>query len=145
MRQDPKGEGGVVAIFIDKWIEGVSPTVYGDGEQTRDFIYIKDIVRANLAALTEGSKSVVNIGTGTQTSINELIRAMNQIFNQSVAPAYADKRAGDIEHSYLDNRLAAERLNWQPIYSLLQGLTETCEYYRTMEPDSRSVDGTDKT
>jgi UDP-glucose 4-epimerase len=131
MRQDPNGEGGVVAIFVNKWMEGIKPTIFGNGEQTRDFIFIKDIVQANLASLTAGNNSIINIGSGTQTSINQLIPILNQIYNQNMAPIYAEKRAGDIEHSCLDIQCAAEMLNWRPKYSLLQGLSETCAYYKT--------------
>jgi UDP-glucose 4-epimerase len=129
VRQDPKGEGGVISVFIDKWLHGTLPVIYGDGKQTRDFIYVKDVVQANLAALTKGSKTIVNIGTNHETSINELLALMNDIFNKSLMPVYKEKRPGDIEHSRLDNRLAKERLAWEPQYSLRVGLRETCEYY----------------
>jgi UDP-glucose 4-epimerase len=76
IRQDPKGEGGVISIFIDKLLNGQMPVIFGDGEQTRDFIFIKDIVSANIQALTVGSNGLFNISRNEQTSVNELLRIM---------------------------------------------------------------------
>lgn len=134
IRQDPKGEGGVISIFVDKWLRKNVPVIYGDGEQTRDFIYVKDIVRANLLALTKGSHAIVNIGTDSQTSINELSRIMNIIFEDSIVPTYHKTRPGDIERSCLNNRLAFKMLGWKPKYTLMQGLEEVCGYYKVNYP-----------
>jgi UDP-glucose 4-epimerase len=130
IRQDPKGEGGVVSIFIDKLSRRETPVIYGSGEQTRDFIYIKDVVRANLAALDHGSQSVVNIGTNRPTSTNELLKLLALVMGVQVQPIYQESRAGDIEHSRLDNSLANEVLLWEPRYSLMRGLEETCAFYK---------------
>lgn len=130
IRQDPKGEGGVISIFVDKMIKGESPIIYGDGEQTRDFIYVKDIASANLAALYQGDGEIINISCNTQTSVNELFTLMNSIINKEIQPIYKDARQGDILHSYLNNTRAQELLNWKPQYSLESGLIETVEYYQ---------------
>jgi UDP-glucose 4-epimerase len=130
MRQDAKGEGGVVSIFIDKLLRKESPIIYGNGEQTRDFIYVKDIVRANLAAIDLGSQSIVNLGTNQQTSINDLLNLAALAMGEKVNPIYQEGRAGDIEHSRLDNSLAEKVLRWEPRYSLMMGLEETCAYYK---------------
>ncbi|SEC04856.1 NAD-dependent epimerase/dehydratase family protein [Paenibacillus sp. GP183] len=130
MRQDPRGEGGVVSIFIDKLLRGESPMIYGSGEQTRDFIYIKDVVRANLAAIDHGAKTIVNIGTNRQTSTNDLLKLLTLVMGEQVHPIYQKSRAGDIEHSRLDNSLAKEVLKWEPRYSLMRGLEETFAYYK---------------
>jgi UDP-glucose 4-epimerase len=130
IRQEPKGEGGVICIFLDKLLHGLTPTIYGDGEQTRDFIYVKDIVAANLAALNEGSCSIFNISSDEQISINELLKKMNKINGIEVQPNYLPARAGDIIHSRLANTAAIRYLKWQPLYSIEQGLSETYQYYK---------------
>jgi UDP-glucose 4-epimerase len=129
IRQDPKGEGGVISIFIDKLLGGQTSSIYGDGEQTRDFIYVKDIVEANMAALEHGSKGIYNISNNKQTSINELLKLMSSLCDKSLSPNYLAPRAGDIIHSCLDNKAAIKALGWKPEYDLTTGLKETCEYY----------------
>jgi UDP-glucose 4-epimerase len=128
-RQDPKGEGGVIAIFVEKMLFGESPIIFGDGEQTRDFIYVEDIVKANLKALTQGDGELVNISCNTRHSVNDLYRMINQILNTDLKPIYRDERIGDIRHSYLDNNRARKVLNWEPEYDLRAGLTKTIEHY----------------
>ncbi|HHW58009.1 MAG TPA: SDR family oxidoreductase [Clostridia bacterium] len=130
IRQDPKGEGGVISIFTDKMLKGERPVIFGDGNQTRDFVYVKDVAKANLLALERGDNEVVNISTGKPTSINELVEIMNKIMNTSLKPIYTEPRKGDIMHSYLDNKKALDVLGWRPEYSLEDGLKETIEYYK---------------
>jgi len=129
-RQDPKGEGGVISIFIDRFLNGQRPVIFGDGKQTRDFIYVKDIVKANLAAIDKGHGEILNIGTGRQTSINELLGIIKRIINSQITPIYVSPRKGDILHSYFDNSFAQKVLGWEPTYTLEQSLNETVEYYR---------------
>ncbi|MBE3591900.1 MAG: SDR family oxidoreductase [Thermoanaerobacter sp.] len=130
IRQDPKGEGGVISIFIDKMLKGERPIIFGDGKQTRDFVYVKDVAKANLLALERGDNEVVNISTNKPTSINELVEMMNKIMNTSLEPIYTEPRKGDIVHSYLDNKKALDVFGWKPEYSLEEGLKETIEYYK---------------
>ncbi|PMQ01790.1 MAG: UDP-glucose 4-epimerase [Dictyoglomus sp. NZ13-RE01] len=130
IRQDPKGEGGVISIFIDRMLRGERPIIFGDGNQTRDFVYVKDVAKANLLALERGDNEILNISTGKPTSINELVEIMNKIMNTSLKPIYSDPRKGDIVHSYLDNRKALKVLGWRPEYSLEDGLREAVEYYK---------------
>ena len=132
IRQDPKGEGGVISIFIDKFLQEEEPTIFGDGEQTRDFIYVDDIATANLAALEEGSGEIINISCNTKTSVNQLVQAMNQVAGTDLSPIYEDQRAGDIRHSYLVNDKAKEVLDWEPAYDLEAGLKETFAYYQEL-------------
>lgn len=134
VRQDPKGEGGVVSIFIDKILAGQHPIIYGDGEQTRDFIYVKDIANANVAALKSGSKSTYNISSNHQTKVNDLLLTISLIYNKKVTPIYKGVRTADILHSCLDNSAALKDLHWEPLYSLKDGLKETCEYYSGLYP-----------
>ncbi|WNQ10949.1 NAD-dependent epimerase/dehydratase family protein [Paenibacillus aurantius] len=130
IRQDPKGEGGVVSIFLDKLLSGEQPLIYGDGEQTRDFIYVRDLVTANRQALTRGSGGLFNISRNEQTSVNELLQLMGGILGTQAEPSYREAREGDIVHSRLDNTRALEALEWTPRYTLSEGLEETCAYYR---------------
>ncbi|MBQ5777331.1 MAG: SDR family oxidoreductase [Oscillospiraceae bacterium] len=127
VRQDPKGEGGVVSIFTDKLLRGETPVIFGDGEQTRDFVYVGDIAGANLAALTAGDGEVINVSTCKSTTVNELVHLMT---DGKVKPEYRDARAGDILHSYLDNSKLKNILGYTPRYSLKEGLDLTMEYYR---------------
>ena len=129
-RQDPKGEGGVVSIFVDKLLKGEKPVIYGDGEQTRDFIYGEDVAAANVAALHRGDNEVLNISTGVPTSVNELLRVLNELNETDILPEYHPERPGDIRHSYLKNDKALQMLGWQPKVSLREGLAKTLDYYR---------------
>jgi len=128
-RQDAQGEGGVVAIFIDKLLNNRQAVIFGDGRQTRDFVYVKDVAAANLLALEQGDGQILNISTGRASTVHELYHLIRQELGSSLEPAYGPPRAGDIVHSYLDNRRAVAQLHWQPRYSLAEGLKETVEYY----------------
>lgn len=130
IRQDPKGEGGVISIFIDKMLNGERPVIFGDGNQTRDFIYVKDVAKANLLALEKGDNEIINISTNKATTINELVEIMNKFMEEPLKPIYKEPRKGDILHSYLDNKKAKDVLGWKPDYELEDGLKETIEYYK---------------
>lgn len=125
-RQDASGEGGVVAIFADRLLKGQQPLIYGDGEQTRDFIYVADVVAANLAALERGDGGIYNIGTGQATSVLELYDTLRELLaaqGREVPPyALAPARPGDIRHSYFNPKRAEQELGWHARYSLRQGL-----------------------
>ncbi|WP_068776172.1 NAD-dependent epimerase/dehydratase family protein [Paenibacillus sp. FJAT-26967] len=131
-RQIPKGEGGVVSIFVDKLLVGESPVIFGDGLQTRDFIYVGDVARANIAAMYGGSREVVNISTNSPTSVSDLYSIIADIYKTDLRPQLAPAREGDILHSYLDNSKAAQVLGWKPQISLLEGLNKTVEYYQSI-------------
>ncbi|TBL81574.1 NAD-dependent epimerase/dehydratase family protein [Paenibacillus thalictri] len=126
-RQDSKGEAGVISIFVDKLLQGETPLIYGDGEQTRDFVYVKDIVEANLLALHHSGGATFNISSNTQTTINTLLRLLCDLTERPFAPKYAPERPGDVIHSRLDNSKAVAELGWKPVYSLREGLKETCD------------------
>lgn len=129
IRQDPKGEGGVISIFIDKFLKGDSIVIFGDGEQTRDFIYVKDIAKANLLALNSGDNMILNISTKIPVTVNQLLKTMKDICARNLDVLYSEERLGDIKHSHLDNSLAKKSLNWKQEYSLQEGIMETIEYY----------------
>ncbi len=130
IKQDPKGEGGVVSIYIDKFLNNKPPIIYGNGNQTRDFIYVKDIAKANLLALSNGDNKILNISTQTPVTVNELFEVMKKIFNSCLNSIHEGERIGDIKDSYLNNNESKKCLNWSIDYSLEKGLRETCEYYR---------------
>lgn len=129
IRQDPKGEGGVISIFIDKFLNREAPVIFGDGEQTRDFIYVKDIARANLAALNNGDNVICNISTQTQISVNQLVDVMKDVMESDLEAVHKEERCGDIKDSSLKNGKANDCLQWTPKYGLKDGLKETCKYY----------------
>jgi len=124
-RQDAKGEGGVIAIFIDRIVQGEPITIFGDGEQTRDYIYVEDIARANIAAIDRGDQEVFNIGTGVSTSVNELVNLLQQISGKPVKKEYKAERFGDIKDSSFNNQKAKALLSWEPKTDLLAGLRKT--------------------
>jgi len=128
-RQDPKGEGGVVSIFVDKMLAKDRPVIFGDGEQTRDFIHVYDIVKANLLALETGDNILVNISTESRDSVNDLVEYLNLILPYNLEAIYEEARKGDILHSSLANGMAKELLGWKPDYDFKAGLKQTVEYY----------------
>src|SRR5215210_7949301 len=125
-RQDPHGEGGVVAIFCGKLAEGGTPVAFGDGRQTRDFIYVGDVVAANLAAAGSDWAGACNVGTGTETSVLELAAALRALGNgRPFELSYAPPRTGEIERSAVDPALACEVLGWRAEVALAEGLERT--------------------
>ncbi|WRP07282.1 NAD-dependent epimerase/dehydratase family protein [Rossellomorea aquimaris] len=129
-RQDARGEAGVIAVFIEKLIRGEAPIIFGDGKQTRDFIYVKDVARANVAALTNGNKETLNIGTGQEISIQEIIKQLANIVGESIQPILRPEREGDIRSSVLQIDRAQLMLHWLPCHSLPKGLWETVQFYK---------------
>ncbi len=115
--QDAQGEAGVVAVFARQMKAGVAPVIHGDGKQTRDFVFVGDVARANVAAL-QARDLVVNIGTGTETAISELAQKIAEITGYEGPIHPAPSRPGDVRHSALDITLARERLGWRPEVSL---------------------------
>jgi len=130
-RQDPHGEAGVIAIFIQRLLAGLTPVIFGDGEQVRDFVYVGDVVRANIAALTVPAASpvVVNIGTGRGTTVNALWSALAAVAQPGAGPYHEPARAGDILRSVLDPTRARTVLGWQPEVELEDGLRRTWEWF----------------
>ncbi|BAD41700.1 UDP-glucose 4-epimerase [Symbiobacterium thermophilum IAM 14863] len=130
-RQKAAGDGGVVANFVEAILRGHPPVFFGDGGQTRDFIYVKDVADATLKAIDYLDKSgtseylVVNISSGVETSLRTLYTLLCELVKQAPEPILTPPREGDIRHSCLDNRKAREYLGWLPGYSLEQGILET--------------------
>ncbi|MCL5019160.1 MAG: NAD-dependent epimerase/dehydratase family protein [Patescibacteria group bacterium] len=129
-RQNPHGEAGVVAIFTNKIISGEAPTIFGDGSQTRDYTYVKDVANANLIALEKGNGEIINIGTGLETSVNDIFNSLNTWCKTNLTPVYARERLGEIQRVALNADKAKRVLGWKPDYTLDRGLGETVEFIK---------------
>jgi UDP-glucose 4-epimerase len=129
-RQDPHGEAGVVAIFCGRILEGRPVTIYGDGGQTRDYVFVADVVRANLAALTATGSGVFNIGTGVETSVSQLYEALAGAAGTSRAAEFGLARAGEQRRSVILPERASRELGWRPQVELSDGLAQTLHYFR---------------
>ncbi len=133
-RQDPTSQyAAVIPRFITALIQGKPPTIYGDGEQTRDFTFVENCVHANLlAAKAEGvAGEVFNVGAGRQTSINELFKLIRSLIGADhIDPIYAPPRPGDVRHSLADIKKAQKLLGYQPLISLEEGLRKTIDWFR---------------
>ena len=127
-RQLPKGEGGVIAVFLNCINKKKTLTIHGDGAQTRDFIYVKDIVLANIAAIDRGHQETFNVGTSRTTSINQLIGYLKKIHHSPIDSEHVDGKKGDIKHSCLNNKKALQSLEWNPAYDISLGLKKTYDY-----------------
>ncbi len=129
-RQDAAGEAGVVAIFTAAMLEGRSPVIYGDGTQTRDFVYVSDVCRAFLRAGEAPPAGLVNVGTGRETSILEVFSILAGLTGFRGEPVFAPARAGELYRSCLDPTRAWKRLGWRPETDLKEGLRLTVEAFR---------------
>jgi len=127
-RQDPLGEAGVIAIFCGKLREGRRPTVFGDGKQTRDYIYVGDVVSAMLAAADAETTGPINVGTGIETDVLELVRRLGELGgNNSFEPEFAPARTGEVQRISIDPGRAERELGWRPQISLADGLKVTLD------------------
>lgn len=124
-RQDPHGEAGVIAIFALKLLDREPCLIFGDGKQTRDFVYVGDVVKAFIAAIDRGDGETINIGTGVETDILTLHSKMAEICGVDSDPTFAPERPGELLRISLDTAKAEELLGWVPAVGLDQGLTET--------------------
>jgi UDP-glucose 4-epimerase len=129
-RQDPYGEAGVVAIFTAKMLSGEAPTIFGDGNQTRDWVFIDDTIHAFVLAVPGASGKVVNVGTGLETSVNELFGMLAEITGFAGEPQHGPLPPGELRRIALDNSLAASALGWRPWTHLEDGLRETVAYLK---------------
>jgi UDP-glucose 4-epimerase len=129
-RQNGMGEAGVVAIFIEKFLAGQQPRINGDGLQTRDFVFVEDIVAANLLALTFPQAGTFNIGTGRETDILTIYLKLQECLGSPLGPEHGPAKPGEQRRSVLDSTLAQTELGWQPRVSLTQGLAQTAAAFR---------------
>ncbi|MBN1465409.1 NAD-dependent epimerase/dehydratase family protein [candidate division KSB1 bacterium] len=132
-RQNPHGEAGVIAIFLQKLFRGEQPVINGDGRQTRDYVYIDDVVNANVLALSKGDGEVYNIGTGVETDVNQIYDVLNERTRANRPPQHAPAKSGEQQRSVLAIRKAASQLGWQPLVPFALGIDKTVAYFEQNE------------
>ncbi len=132
-RQDPSSQyAAAIPAFVSAILRGESPTIFGDGEQTRDFTHIDNVVHANMLAAKapRADGQVINIACGERVSVNQIIRLINQLLGKEVPPRYVDERPGDVKHSLADITLAREVLGYEPLLMFDEGLRRAIDWYR---------------
>jgi len=128
--QNPHGEAGVVAIFCQRLMEGLQPVIYGDGEQTRDFISVRDVTQANIVALDAKCKGIFNVGTGKETSVNFLTKKLLEVSGVTTSAKHSSPRKGEQRRSSIDSEKLLKNFDWKPCISLEEGLLETINYFK---------------
>ena len=130
-RQSPKGEAGVVAIFCQQMLQNVTPTIYGDGKKTRDYIHVHDVAHANIQALKRGDGGIFNIASGNATTDYEVFKAVRSALGiRGLEPNFAPKRPGEVVHIVLDVRRARSGLAWRPRVGFRQGIRMTADWFK---------------
>lgn len=130
-RQNPHGEAGVIAIFTTKLLDGDRPVINGDGEQTRDYVFVGDVVAANLAALVYAEPDLINIGTSRETTVNELFRILRDLVDPAVPETHGPGKPGEQRRSVLDVSKARRLFDWAPSVDLRTGLSLTVDWFRS--------------
>ena len=131
-RQDPHGEAGVVAIFCGRLLEGKPCTVFGDGGQTRDYVFVGDVARANVLAAERRFDGPLNIGTGVETDVNAVYAHLARAAGVSRPAEHAPARLGEQRRSCVDPRAALSAIGWKPTVPIAEGLARTLEYFRKL-------------
>ncbi len=129
-RQDPYGEAGVVAIFSGKMLNNEEVNIFGDGEQVRDYVYVGDVVKANILCLENGDNEIFNIGTSRSTSVNQLFSEMKELTQYPKQAVYKPLRAGELMRSSLDVGKAEQKLGWKAKVDIREGLKKTIDFFR---------------
>jgi len=129
-RQNPHGEAGIVAIFTGKMLSGDQPIINGDGNQTRDYVFVDDVVKANLLALKYNDSGIFNIGTGIETDVNQLFAQLRELTEAKCKEVHGPPKKGEQQRSVLDYSYAKKVFGWEPSISLREGLRRTVEYFR---------------
>jgi UDP-glucose 4-epimerase len=129
-RQNPHGEAGVVAIFCNKLLKGEQPIINGDGKQTRDYVFVGDVVLANVLALKHNGTNIFNVGTGIETDVNILFCALRDHLNPSCPEQHAPAKAGEQRRSVISAEKIQRALGWKPTVLLQDGLKQTAEYFK---------------
>jgi UDP-glucose 4-epimerase len=131
-RQNPHGEAGVVAIFTTKLLSGQIPTINGDGLQTRDYVFVEDVVRANILALQEEARGIYNIGTGVETNVVEIYQTLARVLGVDKKAKHGPAKPGEQQRSVISSEKIKKELAWRPESSLAQGLEKTVAYFRSI-------------
>ena len=129
-RQDPEGEAGVVAIFTGKMLAGEQPIINGNGRQTRDFVFVDDVVEANLAVMGKEVQGIYNVGTAEETTVNELFRLLVELTNAGCKELHGPAKKGEQARSVVDISRLHQELGWEPKVPLREGLKRTVEFFR---------------
>lgn len=139
-RQDPHGEAGVVAIFCQQLLKDQSPVIFGDGEQTRDFVSVFDVANANVTALSENCKGAYNVGTGKETTVNTIAASLIKASGKSVSPRHNPPRMGEQRRSSIDSSKFKKDHGWQPAQLLDDGLKTTFDFFAQPSPAQANLD-----
>jgi UDP-glucose 4-epimerase len=129
-RQDPEGEAGVVAIFIQKMLNNEQPIINGNGRQTRDFVFVDDVAQANLVAMRQEAHGVYNVGTGVETSVNELFRVLAGLTGSPAKEVHGPAKLGEQLRSVIDPSRIKQELGWEAKVDLAEGLKQTVEFFQ---------------
>ncbi len=129
-RQDSHGEAGVVAIFSELLLEGKRPTIFGDGTKTRDYVFVSDIVQANVLALEAGDGGAYNVGTGREVSDDQVFAAVRDAVGVKIEPVHSEFRKGEVRRIALDASRIRDELGWRPSVAIEQGIPKAVEFYR---------------
>jgi UDP-glucose 4-epimerase len=128
-RQDPEGEAGVVAIFIQKMLTGEQPVINGNGRQTRDFVFVEDVVEANLSVMGQGIEGVFNVGTSTETTVNELFAILKELTKSDCKEVHGPAKKGEQLRSTIDATKLRQQLGWEAKVGSSEGLRKTVDYF----------------
>ena len=129
-RQNPHGEAGVVAIFSKKLINGEQPVINGDGKQTRDYTFVKDVVKANLLTLNDNVSDIYNVGTAKETDVNELFNMINDLTGNGQEEKHGPAMPGEQLRSVITSRKLKEKFGWSPSTTIQEGLMSTVKYFK---------------
>lgn len=133
-RQSPLGEAGVIAIFSELLLQNIRPTIFGDGTKTRDYVYVDDIINANMIVLNNvGNGEIYNLGWGKEISDLEVFQTVRRALASNIEPIFGKKRPGEIDHISLDSSKALEQLKWKPKVTFEEGIKLTTQYYRKLK------------
>ena len=132
-RQNPHGEAGVVAIFTQRMLKGDQPIINGDGKQTRDYVFVGDVVQANLAALGYDASGVFNVGTGTETNVNELFHTIRDLTGADIPEEHGEAKPGEQQRSVLSYARSKQALGWSPQVDVGEGLARTVDWFKEQE------------
>lgn len=135
-RQNPYGEAGVIAIFARRMLDGKRPTIFGQGDQTRDYTHVSDVVEANILAMERGRNAIYNIGTGIETSVKQIFDTLAEALSYKGSPIYAPAQQGEVQRSCLNWSKAQRELGWRPKLQLKEGILKTMEYYKSLASNS---------
>jgi len=135
-RQNPLGEAGVISIFLDKILANQQPIINGDGKQTRDYVFVKDVVKSNLMTLEDTTSDIYNVGTAIETDVNQLFNLINNNFSNKVEEVHGDAKAGEQLRSVITSEKMFKKFGWKPSTQLSGGIKATIEFFKNTNPNA---------